>query len=120
MCSLCGILGGRGHWTESAASPDVFRNRSEAHTARRERQARTLVVNSVLSHYGLSLNDWPAGNAYLLRSRTGRTELVRQLSELWAAAERLSAKQCDPLDEALLQRLRTHNPQAAKLGGLSS
>lgn len=105
MCSLCGILGGRGHWTESSANPDVFQGREQAHTQRRERQARTRVVNSVLDHYGLTLSDWPTGNAYVLRSRTGRTELVRHLSELWAAAERLSGKACDPLDDALLGRL---------------
>ena len=62
-------------------------------------------ANRVLAHYGLSLSDWPAGNAYVLRSRTGRTAMVTHLGELWAAAERLAGKPCDPLDGALLEHL---------------
>ena len=27
MCSLCGVLGGRGHWTESSSSPEAFASR---------------------------------------------------------------------------------------------
>jgi hypothetical protein len=104
MCSLCGILGGRGHWADSATSPEAFARRAERHTWQRERQARTRLINRVLNHYGLSLKDW-AGNAYVLRSRTGRTSIVNNLSEVWAEAERLSHKDCDPLDPALLQAL---------------
>ena len=104
MCSLCGILGGRGHWADSAASPDAFAGRAERHTRRRERQDRTRLINRVLSHYGLSLQDWQ-GNAYVLKSRTGRSIMVDDLNQVWAEAERLSRKACDPLDEGLLAAL---------------
>ena len=29
VCSLCGVLGGRRHWTESAASPEAFAGRTD-------------------------------------------------------------------------------------------
>ena len=104
MCSLCGILGGRGHWTERRTSPEVFADRAGAPTVGRERQARARVLNAVLAHYGLAVSDW-AASKLVLRSRTGRTELVDNLTELWPAAERLTGKPCDPLDPTLLAGL---------------
>ena len=105
MCSLCGILAGRGHWTESASSPEVFAGRAEAHTAGRERQHRTRILNVVLGHYGLSVSDWTAGKS-VLKSATGRTAIVENVGELWPAAERLAGRPVDPLDPALLSVLR--------------
>ena len=104
MCSLCGILGGRGHWTESASSPEVFAARTEACTAGRERQHRTRILNIVVGHYGLSVSDWAAGKS-VLRSATGRTALVDNVGELWPVAERLTGRALDPLDPALLAAL---------------
>ncbi|MDE0727005.1 MAG: hypothetical protein OSB82_11130 [Alphaproteobacteria bacterium] len=104
MCSLCGVLGGRGHWTESAAAPEAFATRAEAHTRARERQERTRLVNRVLDHYGLRLGDWSAGG-HMLRGRTGRTALVNNLSEMWAAADGLARGDVDPLDPELLRHL---------------
>ena len=104
MCALCGVLGRQGHWSESDAAPAAFEARRETHSRQRERQARTRLLNTVLRHYGLSLSDW-AGNGYLLSSRTGRTEIFEDLGRLWSAAERLSGKRCDPLDEQLLAAL---------------
>ncbi len=105
MCSLCGMLAGEGHWSDSSQSPGAFPNRGKTHTPYRERQERTRIVNGVLSHYGLSVSDWE-GRAYLMRSRTGQSALPENLSALWAAAETLLKKPCDPLDDALLERLR--------------
>ena len=110
MCSLCGILAGRGHWTESASSPEVFAGRTEAYTAGRERQHRTRILNVVLRHYGLSLSDWTAGKS-VLKSFTGRTELVENVGELWPAAERLAGRPVDPLDPALLADLAHMDPE---------
>ena len=104
MCSLCGILAGRGHWTESASSPEVFAGRSEVHTATRERQRRNRILNAVLGHYGLSVSDWTAGKS-VLRSATGRTAIVDNVGELWPAAERLAGRPVDPLDPTLLSAL---------------
>ena len=104
MCSLCGILAGRGHWTESSANPEVFAGRPQAHTVGRERQHRVRVLNVVLAHYGLSVSDW-AGSRYVLRTRTGRSALVENLNELWTEAEKLLGRPCDPLDPSLLSDL---------------
>lgn len=104
MCALCGVLGGRGHWTESAAAPEAFASRAEAHTRTRERRERTRLVNQVLGHYGLRLGDWAAGG-HLLRGSTGRTALVDNLSQMWAAADDLGRRDCDPLDPELLAHL---------------
>jgi hypothetical protein len=98
MCSLCGMLEGQVHWTESKGSA------TGAHAQWRERQARVRVVNTVLQHYGLTLAEW-SGKSYVLSSRTGRTAIVDNLSELWGQAERLSGRRCDPLDERLLVSL---------------
>ena len=115
MCSLCGILGGRGHWTESASSPEVFAGRTEVHTAGRERQQRTRILNIVLGHYGLSVSDWTAGKS-VLRSATGRTALVDNVGELWPAAERLTGRALDPLDPVLLTALAPPGTEEAPDG----
>ncbi len=104
MCSLCGVLAGRGHWTESTTAPEAFRARRQPVTHGRERQQRVALVNRVLAYYGLSLSDW-SGSGYVLRSRTGRTAMVENLSEVWAQADKLAHLPCDPLDEGLLGAL---------------
>jgi hypothetical protein len=98
MCSLCGMLGDQVHWTDSK------RPTPEAHAQRRERQVRVRLVNTLLQHYGLTLAEW-SGTSYVLSSRTGRTALVENLSDLWGQAERLCGRHCDPLDERLLVSL---------------
>jgi hypothetical protein len=106
MCSLCGVLGGRGHWTESTSTPEAFASRLDATTRRRERQERTGIANRILTHYGLTLKDW-GGSSYILSTKTGRTVIVDNLSEIWIAAEALTQGECDPLDEGLLADLGT-------------
>tara|TARA_B100001123_G_scaffold408432_1_gene501606 strand:- start:143 stop:394 length:252 start_codon:yes stop_codon:yes gene_type:complete len=69
-----------------------------------ERQQRTQLINRVLKYYGLSLTDWPP-NAFILKSHTGKIELVNNLTELWAAAETITKKDCDPLAPELLAGL---------------
>ncbi len=109
MCSLCGTLDDGRHWSDSHANPEAFAVRSRTHTWRRERQERTRLLNRILASYALSVADWE-GNAYLLRTRTGRTEIVKNLAELWAAAETLLKRPCDPLDPALLSALADPTP----------
>lgn len=104
MCGLCGILGGKAHWTDTASTPDAFAAREEEHTARRERADRTALVNRVLHHYRLTLKDW-SGSSYMLRTATGKTALVDNLSQMWAEAERLTGREFDPLDDGLVEGL---------------
>jgi hypothetical protein len=104
MCALCGVLGPDGHWTDAAARPGVFSRTADPLARRRERARRVQVANRVLHAYGMSLADWQ-GSAFVLSTATGKSELVEHLTHLWAAADRLSGRECDPLDPALLARL---------------
>ena len=96
MCALCGALGGESHWTDSAGGA--------GRTRRHERLTRASLANTLLRHYGLSMSDWQ-GSSYMLRSATGGSVLIDNLTSLWPAAERLSGRRCDPLDDALLEKL---------------
>jgi hypothetical protein len=104
MCSLCGVLGGKGEWSDSASAPAVFAGRAEPQTRLRERQACTRILNAVLKRHGVVVKDW-SGNSYLLTGRTGRTAIVDTVGEIWAAAERIGGRACDPLDDRYLSAL---------------
>ncbi len=104
MCALCGVLGGSDHWTDAASRPGVFTRNTDPVERRRERARRVAGVNRVLACYGLRLSDWQA-SAFLLATATGKTEIVDNLTHLWATAERLTGRPCDPLDPALIARL---------------
>ncbi len=103
MCGLCGVLGAEAHWSDAAASPGAFSG-AEIRTRRQERFARIELANAILCHYRLKLGDFE-GKSYVLRSATGRQELVPHLPGMWAAAERLTGRPCDPLDPALIAAL---------------
>jgi hypothetical protein len=106
MCGLCGVLGAEDHWSEAAARPRSFTGApgGTPPTRRQQRQRRIALANRVLQHYRLRLADFE-GRSYLLRGATGRQEVVPHLVHLWAAAERLAGRPCDPLDEALIAAL---------------
>jgi hypothetical protein len=99
------MLGGEVHWTDSAPSTGA-QGSAAARTRRVERLNRVALINAVLGHYGLALADWQ-GASYLLTNRTGRTEIVGDLTQLWQAAERMLGRRCDPLDPTLVERLET-------------
>ena len=110
MCGLCGMFAGERHWTERAASPAIFGAPGSGSadpppvTPARERQERVRLVNRVLDPFGLVLAEW-AASSYVLRTKTGRSEMVPDLGALWPAAERLLGRPCDPLDPGFLARL---------------
>ncbi len=99
MCGLCGALGIEGDWTGTATTPP-----SGARTIRAQRLERVHVVNVVLKQFSLVLSDWE-GAKYQLSTRTGRTEIVENLAQVWQAAERLLGRTCDPLDPTLIERM---------------
>ncbi len=90
MCSLCGALLSD-HWAERGGA--------------RARHLRVQVVNRVLDHYGLSLDDW-SGAVYTLRDRKGSAVVVTDLGSLWVEAARLAGGSLDPLDPELLATLQ--------------
>ncbi len=104
MCALCGVLGGAEHWADAHARPGIFTMNTGSLERRRERLKRVKLANAILDRFGLSLSDWQ-GSAFLLSTRTGKTEIVDTLAHLWAAAETLRGRACDPLDPDLLARI---------------
>jgi hypothetical protein len=90
MCALCGVLLDD-HWAEQDGG-------------RRGRAFRVALVDRVLGHYGLSLDDW-AGRVYVLRDRKGRSVVVDNLGTLWTEAAALAGRPLDPLDPALVRAL---------------
>ncbi len=99
MCGLCGALGIEGDWTDVAAVP-----LPGARTIRAQRLERVQVVNMVLKQFSLVLADWE-GAKYQLSTRTGSTEIVDNLAQVWQAAERLLGRTCDPLDPVLIEHM---------------
>ncbi len=111
MCGLCGILGDGTHWADGLVRPGETPPASAVPWLRRHaRRQRVALGNRVLRHYGLSLADWQ-GSSFVLRGRTGGSEMVTGLGDLWAKAERLGAEPLDPLDPALLDALDAACPE---------
>ncbi len=113
MCGLCGALGTEGDWTDSRAMPG-----SVARTTRARRLERLGIINAVLKQFGLVLRDWE-GAKYQLSTRTGRTEIVDNLSQVWQAAERILGRSCDPLDPGLIARLQRADGAQGVMGELA-
>ena len=108
MCALCGVLGGKDHWTEPLRREGVYVRAADPAARRRERALRIRRANVMLGLYGLTLADWQA-DSYLLSTRTGKTEVVADLAALWPAAEKLAGRALDPLDpDTLARRERAH------------
>ena len=104
MCSLCGVLGGNEHWADAVARPGVLRATPSRIERRRERVNRVRIANRVLAQFGLTISDWQA-LAFLLSTRTGKTEIIADLGHLWPAAEKLAGRVCDPLAAPLIESL---------------
>jgi len=114
MCVLCWQFLSEGHWTEQQfdaqdAAATVTAGNAHERSRRRDRYHRTRVLNQILSHYGLRLDDWQS-RSYVLSDRKGSTVMVRDLGELWPAAQQLARRQLDPLDPQLLETLSRPGP----------
>jgi hypothetical protein len=108
MCSLCGVLGGNEHWADAVARPGVYTRNASTIERRRERTNRVRIANRVLTQFGVAISDW-RGTAFLLSTRTGKTEIIADLGHLWPATERLTGRVCDPLAPPLIESLeRSH------------
>jgi hypothetical protein len=90
MCALCGVLLNE-HWAEQDGG-------------RRARVFRVALLNRVLDHFGLRLDDW-GSRVYVLRDAKGRSTVVGDLGAIWAEAEKLTGRPLDPLEPALLASL---------------
>src|ERR1700722_11570910 len=96
MCSLCSALGGSRYWTD-AAGQSALEATGLKTTLMAERRRRVALLNRVLEAYGLTVSDW-GGSSYVLEDRDGRTANIYNLAGIWAQADRLADRLCDPLD----------------------
>ncbi len=103
MCALCGVLGGKDHWTEPVKREGVYVRFDDPAGRRRERARRIREANLILGLFGVSLSDWQA-DSYVLSTRTGKSEVVADLAALWPAAEKLVGRPLDPLDPKVLEQ----------------
>jgi hypothetical protein len=103
MCALCGTLGGKDHWTEPLAREGVYVRAHDPATRRRERTRRIAEANVILRLFGMTLEDWQA-DSYVLRTMTGKSEIVADVAALWPAAEKLAGRPLDPLDKGVAAR----------------
>jgi hypothetical protein len=108
MCALCGVLGGKEHWTAPVKREGVYVPGQEPADRRRERRRRIAEANAILGLIGLTLEDW-RGDSYILRNRTGKSKVVADLAALWPAAEALAGRPLDPLDPEVLERREAMN-----------
>jgi hypothetical protein len=90
MCANCGFPAAPGHWTEAGAASASDRLRA--------RFRRAQVLQTILSGYGLTAHDDGAIPGITVATKTGNHVMVPDLTEFWAAAERIGGKVIDPLD----------------------
>jgi hypothetical protein len=90
MCANCGFPAAPGHWTEAGAASATDRLRA--------RFRRAQVLQTILSGYGLTAHDDGAIPGITVATKTGNHVMVADLTEFWAAAERIGGKVIDPLD----------------------
>lgn len=90
MCASCGFPAAPGHWTEAGAktAPDRWRARFR----------RAQLLRSVLRPYGLTAHEDTQVLGIQLSTLAGQHEILRDLTEVWAAVERLAGAPVDPLD----------------------
>ena len=106
MCVLCGQMFSEIHWSERLLDPASVSDGASETTRRQDRHTRTRLLGKVLAHYGLDVSDdWSASN-YVIGNRKGAHTVVAGLAELWPAAGQMAGRTLDPLDPALLRRLR--------------
>ena len=97
MCANCGYPAAPGHWTDAGAADPGERMRA------RFRRAR--ILSAVLRPYGLTAHDNGLIPGVQIATLSGSHAMAHDLTEVWAAAERLSGAPVDPLDARFLRNL---------------
>ncbi len=90
MCSACGYPAAPGHWTEAGAASIGDRLRG--------RFRRAEILQSVLAVYGLKAYDGGLVPGIQISDQTGNQVIVRDLSDVWQEAQRMTGQVIDPLD----------------------
>jgi hypothetical protein len=108
MCVLCNGAILQVHWTDRRnVEGSAIPGEDQLRFYRRERLHRASRANRILCHYGLKVEDWN-GSKFVLSDRKGRQEIIDDLGGLWPAAEGLVGHKLNPLDPALIAKLKQH------------
>lgn len=91
MCAGCGAPPVPGHWTDAGAATPTDRLRI--------RFARVQVLARILAGRHLTVWDGLLVPGLTLAATGGRQVIVPDLDALWSAAERLTGRCLDPLDD---------------------
>jgi len=94
MCASCGFPAAPGHWTEAGAASAGDRLRT--------RFRRAQVLKTVLRSYGLTAHDGAQVPGIQIGTLAGNQTIVRDLEEVWCAAETMIGAPVDPLDPRFL------------------
>lgn len=117
MCILCGELIMQDHWTDKRISSDNEPTITVGETQgirRRNRLHRVRLANKILPHYGLNLTEWN-GSKFILKNKKGKIETVHDLGALWPAVEKINNCPIDPLDPALLEKIKHYEDEQVSL-----
>ena len=98
MCGLCGLFGVAEHWTDRAGADTGGPASTYA-----ERRQRARAASEMLDMFGLTLREW--SRRYVLAGRTGRSMVIDNLGAVWPAAEQIAGRECDPLDDAVIDAM---------------
>jgi hypothetical protein len=90
MCGSCGFPQAKGHWTEAGAAT--------AHDRLRARHRRAQLLQRILPAFGVNAHDPMSTPGLVVSDMRGHHEIAADLTQLWAAAERLGGRAIDPLD----------------------
>lgn len=101
MCGMCGLWGREDHWSSAARLPGGLQAEPPL---MRSRQEQATLLSRLTRPRGALVSDWGA-SAWVVESRTGGSEVVSTLGEVWQAVERLVGQPIDPLDLSWIQAL---------------
>lgn len=109
MCVLCTEFMFQVHWSDrDGDGMEISSHPKDSDNARRRRMRirfeRVRLLNTVLSYYRLTLDDWN-GTKFVLRDAKGTSVLVKDLGELWLAVETLLGRRPDPLDASFIEHM---------------
>jgi hypothetical protein len=99
VCGLCGMLGGAEHWADG-----VIRDAPGVWVRRQARLRYAGLAQAMLASYGVKVADWH-GTSFIITGPTGRSEIARDLDDLWTKAEGVLGRPVDPLDPVLVDAI---------------
>lgn len=104
MCGLCGLWGGKAHWSTKSQNPKVFGETFASSERLRERNHQRMVLNRITRPFGVIVRDWETSQ-WILEHVNGGSEVVESIAVFWSSVEILSKRKIDPLSAALIEQL---------------